>query len=130
MKMALFSLTFILYFVPFNTDEEALDVIQIAHKYLLNKVAEQCEKILYQWIPTCVSWYDKAKGDDKLLRIITVANRIQRQDLSTTAIEALAKHNPANYCNYNKHFAALPIEVRYAIIIARLRLVDDKKDRH
>jgi len=73
MKMALFSLTFILYFVPFNTDEEALDVIQIAHKYLLNKVAEQCEKILYQWIPTCVSGL---KGDDNLLRIITNSKTI------------------------------------------------------
>ena len=152
MKAIIQSSFYLKYIVCVNSDEEALDVIQIAHKYQLNGVTEQCQNILNQWIPDCNptnnSHYrdsklvcSNSKPVDNLLRILTVADRIQMKDLISSAVKILAKFNHEHYtggvctctCNGcggtigNKRYAAL--NVKHDILLARLKLVDDRKDR-
>jgi len=119
----------VLYLICFMyTGEEALDVIQIAHKYQMMNVVRICQKVLDAWILHCID--DDA---DSLLSIITVANRIEINDLLRTAIKMLAKHNPNNYTLFqgnqgNKRYTSLPLQVKHDILLERLTLVDDKRN--
>jgi len=124
-----------------------LDVIQIAHKYLLNGVVEHCQQSLNHWTQDCKpgTGYPNRPKDEAsvncLLRIITLSNRLQITGLLRNAVDVLAKYNPTLYAyeedcfwdginrELEERYAALPIEVKYDILLRRLKLVDDNTVR-
>jgi len=129
-----------------------LDVIQIAHKYLLNGVVEHCQQSLNDWTKDCKPGTGNRSKDEAsvncLLRIITLSNRLQINGFLRNAVGMLAKYNPPLYVDYDddddysfddysfggnrelkERYAALPIEVKYDILLGRLQLVDDNKVR-
>lgn len=77
------------------------------------------------------------KTVDDLLRFITLAVRIQMEDLISNASKLLAKFNHEYYtggtctdCGRridNKRYASL--NVKHDILLARLKVVDDRKNR-
>jgi len=120
-----------------TTGEESLDVIQIAHKYQMMNVVGICQKVLNAWILDCTpkGYLIDDENADSLLRIITLANRIEMNDLLRNAIQMLAKYSPDKYKLFqgnkgNKLYTSLPVQAKHDILLARLTLVDDKQIRN
>ena len=135
------------------SEEEDVDVIQIAHKYLLPNVVRQCEIRIHEWLkceltPKYSDTYPMniigiARSDTtpyNLLRIVKLTDTLGLTELHRVAFETLMRYPRNCYklttsdglCNYQKKagkvYNSLPYKAKNNILLRQVELSEQKQE--